>query len=60
MRTLSPDRRGARVAVMGTGLTMADCIATLSRLGHRADYRLSRRGLLSQGNTGSRGVPASN
>ncbi|HFJ9774719.1 TPA: FAD-dependent oxidoreductase, partial [Raoultella ornithinolytica] len=29
---IAPD---ARVAVMGTGLTMADSIATLSRLGHR-------------------------
>lgn len=47
-----------RLAVMGTGLTMADCIATLSRLGHRGPITaFSRRGLLSRGNTGSAAAP---
>ena len=46
--TLTPIAADARVAVMGTGLTMADCIATLSRLGHRGPITaFSRRGLLS-------------
>ncbi|EOF4703236.1 FAD/NAD(P)-binding protein [Klebsiella oxytoca] len=39
------------VAVMGTGLTMADTIATLTRLGHRGPITaFSRRGLLSRSN----------
>ncbi|WP_154914999.1 FAD/NAD(P)-binding protein [Klebsiella grimontii] len=41
----------ASVAVMGTGLTMADTIATLTRLGHRGPITaFSRRGLLSRSN----------
>ena len=56
--TLTPIAADARVAVMGTGLTMADCIATLSRLGHRGPITaFSRRGLLSRGNTGSAAAP---
>ncbi|HAT1609969.1 TPA: NAD(P)-binding protein [Raoultella planticola] len=52
--SLAPIAPDARVAVMGTGLTMADCIATLSRLGHRGPITaFSRRGLLSRSNTGS-------
>ncbi|MBA7929891.1 FAD/NAD(P)-binding protein [Klebsiella sp. RHBSTW-00215] len=39
------------VAVMGTGLMMADTIATLTRLGHRGPITaFSRRGLLSRSN----------
>ena len=55
LATIAPD---ARVAVMGTGLTMADCIATLSRLGHRGPISaFSRHGLLSRGNTGGAATP---
>ena len=51
LTAIAPD---ARVAVMGTGLTMADCIATLSRLGHRGPITaFSRHGLLSRGNVSS-------
>ncbi|WP_434639043.1 FAD/NAD(P)-binding protein [Klebsiella sp. I138] len=55
LAAIDPD---ARVAVMGTGLTMADCIATLSRLGHRVPITaFSRRGLLSRGNVSSGAAP---
>ena len=51
LTAIAPD---ARVAVMGTGLTMADCIATLSRLVHRGPITaFSRHGLLSRGNISS-------
>ncbi|MGF7445182.1 FAD/NAD(P)-binding protein, partial [Klebsiella michiganensis] len=46
LATIAPE---ASVAVMGTGLTMADTVATLTRLGHRGPIAaFSRRGLLSR------------
>ncbi|WP_407575282.1 FAD/NAD(P)-binding protein [Raoultella terrigena] len=52
---VAPD---ARVAVMGTGLTMADTIATLARLGHRGPVTaFSRHGLLPRGNISGAAEP---
>lgn len=47
LEALRPDDR---VLIVGTGLTMADLVATLDRRGHRGEIvALSRRGLRSRG-----------
>lgn len=55
LATIAPE---ASVAVMGTGLTMADTVATLTRLGHRGPIAaFSRRGLLSRSNLSGSSEP---
>ncbi|AJE45845.1 FAD/NAD(P)-binding protein [Celeribacter indicus] len=47
-----PDHPDATVAIIGTGLSMVDHVATLLAAGHRGPiYCLSRRGLLPQAHT---------
>ncbi len=48
LEMIAPD---ARIAILGTGLTMADLVATLHRRGHRGHISaFSRRGLLPRSN----------
>ncbi|WP_421698136.1 FAD/NAD(P)-binding protein [Ancylobacter sp.] len=55
LEALRPDDR---VLIVGTGLTMADLVATLDRRGHRgAIVALSRRGLRSRGHPAAQHEP---
>lgn len=50
LASLSPDDR---ILIVGTGLTMADIVASLARTGHRGEVvAISRRGLRPQSHTG--------
>lgn len=52
---IAPDER---VVILGTGLTMADVVASLDRQGHRAPIvALSRRGLRSRGHPSTASEP---
>ena len=54
LASLSP---GDRILIVGTGLTMADIVASLERAGHRGEIvAVSRRGLRPQRHTGNPSV----
>lgn len=52
MEPVDPD---ARIVIVGTGLTMVDCVLSLLKSGQRGQIlSISRRGLLPQGHTATR------